>query len=108
LDSELRQGCPDCVVIGNISGETAEGVDNDEADSIPVGGAMGKEVPQRGTIRRLGRLALFHEDNVDIGVMAAAVFDASLLLRGQTEVLKLFLGGDPAVDDCTVHLVSPP
>ncbi|HZQ92384.1 MAG TPA: hypothetical protein VFA60_11365 [Terriglobales bacterium] len=58
-------------------------------------------------ISRLGRLAFFDEDRSDLVVVPLAPFEADLPLRGQAEVLRLFLSRNPAIGDGLPHFNLP-
>jgi hypothetical protein len=85
--------------------ETAQRVHNDSVNPPSVLAAVRKKLFEFRSISRLRRLAPLNKNSVHIVAVAMAVFDTSLLLGGQAQVVDLVFGADPAIDDSS-HCVS--
>ena len=79
-------------------------VNDHEVNLALVGSAVLQQRLELAAVRGLGALALFVKSFEDVIALPAAVLLARPELRGQTEVLGLFLRTDPYVDHRADHL----
>ncbi|HEX7087151.1 MAG TPA: hypothetical protein VF198_12365 [Vicinamibacterales bacterium] len=103
-DAQRIQMCAQRKVVVLLPREPREVVHDDEMDLALVRSAVLQQRLQLAADRRLGALALFVEALADLVAVPAAVLLAGAELRGQTEVLGLFLRADANVDHRADHL----
>lgn len=87
------------------SGEAGQVVDDHERDFVLAVSAVGEEFQKLGAVSRFRGFSAVYELPDDTVALASTVVAAGLQLRWDAEVLGLFLGGDPAVDDRVAHRI---
>ncbi len=88
------------------AGQTVEGVDHDDLEPASVLAAVLHQALELGSIPRLCRLAPLDKDSIHHPALILAESSRGLSLRRQTQVLRLLLGRDPAVDH-RPHQLTP-